>query len=83
MLDSLEAVFDPRLGLQGGSRYREPRTGRFAPRPDKKSPDAIGMEAITFRCKFCGEEKPLDEMRTLTRFFPYLTACRECERRVG
>ncbi len=35
---------------------------------------------ITFYCKFCGESKPLSEMTFMTRFFPVLVACRECER---
>jgi len=38
---------------------------------------------ITFRCRFCGETKLLDEMRFLSRFFPLLAACRECERKWG
>lgn len=35
---------------------------------------------ITFFCKFCGKSKPLSEMTLQKRFFPVLTACRECER---
>ena len=35
---------------------------------------------ITFLCKFCGKSKPLSEMTLQTRFFPVLTACRECEK---
>ncbi len=35
---------------------------------------------ITFYCKFCGESKPLSEMTFMTRFFPVLVACRECEK---
>lgn len=34
---------------------------------------------ITFICKFCGKSKPLSEMTLQKRFFPVLTACRECE----
>jgi len=73
-----KVVFDLRL-KKSGSQYRNPETGRFIPRPKEKR----NLDEITFRCKFCGEEKPLDEMRTLTRFFPPLLACRECERRIG
>lgn len=65
-------IFDPRLGLQGGSQHRDTRTGRFVPAPKE----------IIFKCKFCVKNKPLDEMRELTRFFPPLTACVECERRM-
>jgi len=35
---------------------------------------------ITFRCKFCGESKPIGEMKVLTAFFPPLIACRDCEK---
>ena len=35
---------------------------------------------ITFYCKFCGESKPLSEMTFMTRFFPVLVACRNCEK---
>jgi hypothetical protein len=38
---------------------------------------------VTFKCKFCGKHKPLAEMRSLTRFFPPLVACRECEKKIG
>ena len=38
---------------------------------------------ITFKCKLCGETNLLDEMRFLSRFFPPLVACRECERKWG
>ena len=41
---------------------------------------AKGTKEITFRCKFCDRSKPLDEMMVLTRFFPLLVACRDCEK---
>lgn len=34
----------------------------------------------TFYCKFCDESKPLSEMTFMTRFFPVLVACRNCEK---
>ena len=37
---------------------------------------------ITFKCKFCGMSKPLDEMVVLTRFFPSIVACRDCEKKM-
>jgi len=37
---------------------------------------------IIFRCKYCGNVKPLDEMRTLTGFFPLVVACSECEKKM-
>ena len=72
-MSASEVVFDPRLGTDGGSKYRDLKTGRFVPKPRR----------TMFRCRFCGEDKPLDEMRTLTRFFPLPIACKACERRIG
>ena len=37
---------------------------------------------ITFKCKLCEKSKPLDEMVVLTRFFPPLVACRDCEKKM-
>ncbi len=37
---------------------------------------------VTFKCKCCGEVKPLDEMRVITRFFPPIMACLECEKKM-
>ena len=42
--------------------------------PDEKS--------TTFICRFCGQTKPLDEMILQTRFFPVLTSCRDCEKKL-
>ena len=33
---------------------------------------------ITFTCKFCGEQKPIEEMKVAMRFFPPLPVCRDC-----
>lgn len=43
----------------------------------KKSP-----EEITFRCQNCQKDKQLAEMRIITRFFPVLVVCRDCERQI-
>lgn len=37
---------------------------------------------ITFKCSLCGESQPLKEMTILTRFFPRIVACRDCERKM-
>ena len=37
---------------------------------------------ITFKCKFCGMPKPIDEMMVLTRFFLPIVACRDCEKKM-
>lgn len=75
---SSESVFDARLGGRGahgvvGTRYRNPQTGYFVPAP----------KGLMFTCRFCRRLRPLGEMRMLTRFFPPLPACCECERRIG
>jgi len=70
---STQAILDPRLGVKGGTRYRNPKTGKLVPDPKE----------VTFKCKYCGETKPLDDMRTLTRFFPPVVVCRECEKKMG
>jgi len=35
---------------------------------------------ITFKCKFCGEIKPLREMVILRHFYPVRVACTTCNR---
>ena len=37
---------------------------------------------VTFKCKFCEKSKPLDEMVVLTRYFPPIVACRDCEKKM-
>jgi hypothetical protein len=44
--------------------------------------EELEAKEITFKCKFCGKSKPLDEMRVLTRFFPPIVACRDCEKKM-
>ncbi|MBI4186152.1 MAG: hypothetical protein HY530_01430 [Chloroflexi bacterium] len=44
---------------------------------DKQPPEE---KTTTFTCRFCGQARQLDEMRMLTRFFPPLVVCRECEK---
>ena len=39
-------------------------------------------EKITFRCQNCDKEKLMEEMRVITRFFPLLVVCRECEKEI-
>ena len=41
--------------------------------------DSNETKDITFKCKYCGKDKPLDNMRMLTGFFPPMVACRDCE----
>jgi len=49
----------------------------------KKEPEAPSQpDVITFRCRACEESKPLDEMVLVTRFFPPIAVCRDCERKM-
>ncbi len=47
----------------------------------EKEEESKGKE-ITFKCKFCERSKPLDEMVVVTRFFPPIVACRDCEKKM-
>jgi len=52
-------------------------------RPQEKEKASSGeTKEVTFKCKYCGKTWPLDDMRTLTRFFPPVVACRDCERKI-
>lgn len=37
-----------------------------------------GDMEIRFKCRLCEREKPLQEMRTITRFVPVLVVCQDC-----
>jgi len=49
---------------------------------EKKQSGSDETKEITFRCKYCGKNRPLDDMRILTRFFPPVVACPDCERKM-
>lgn len=51
-----------------------------ATKKEEGKAEVEGTGEITFRCRFCGESKPIGEMRVLTAFFPPLIACRDCEK---
>ncbi len=65
----MKQVFDARFGKQGGSRYRDPQTGRIVP----------GPKVLRLKCALCGKNKPLAEMRESRRFSPPLIVCQNCE----
>ena len=39
-------------------------------------------EALTFHCQNCQKDKPFEEMRVITRFFPLMVVCRDCEKEI-
>lgn len=48
-------------------------------RENEKSTTKVARE-ITFKCQSCGQYKPLKEMMVVTRFFPPLVVCQDCEK---
>ena len=47
---------------------------------NKKQIEVSENKEVTFKCKFCGKTKPLDEMRFPKGFSPTIVACRDCEK---
>lgn len=39
-------------------------------------------DELTFRCRICGQVKPLSQLRELRRFFPIVMACSDCDDRM-
>ena len=44
--------------------------------------EAKRTKEVTFKCLFCEKSKPLGEMMIITRFFPPMVACRDCEKKL-
>jgi len=38
------------------------------------------QKEITFRCQRCEVLRPLEDMRSVTRFIPVLIVCKKCEK---
>jgi hypothetical protein len=45
---------------------------------EKKSEETTKARTISFKCKFCGESKPLSDLVVLNQYFPPLPACSAC-----
>jgi hypothetical protein len=45
---------------------------------EKDQAGKSGEMEIRFKCRLCQREKPLHEMRTVTRFVPVLVVCQDC-----
>ena len=50
----------------------------MAEQASKKETAKTPPGEIVFKCRRCGLEKPLSEMRSVTRFLPVLIVCRDC-----
>jgi hypothetical protein len=46
-----------------------------------KSKKAEAAE-VTFKCRRCEKEKPIAEMKIITRFRPVMVVCQDCEKEV-
>jgi len=40
----------------------------------------IADRTVNFKCPSCGQCRPIEEMRTIKRFFPMLVVCQQCEK---
>ena len=47
---------------------------------EKREEEEPKAKEVTFKCRFCEKSKPIDEMVVLTRFFPLIVLCRDCEK---
>ncbi len=50
--------------------------------PEIEKGEEPKAKEVTFKCKFCERSKPLNEMEVLTRFFPPVVVCRDCEKKM-
>lgn len=40
------------------------------------------MAEVTFKCRLCEKEKPISEMKLISRFRPVVVVCRDCEKEI-
>jgi hypothetical protein len=52
--------------------------------PDKETKEAekttVKDVKVTFKCQCCNRNRPLKEMRRITRFLPVMIVCQECDK---
>lgn len=41
--------------------------------------EEMKSEELTFKCRMCGQVKPLSQLRELRRFLPIVMACSDCD----
>jgi hypothetical protein len=51
-----------------------------AKKKSESGKEKSAKEEVTFTCRRCQRQRPLSEMRTVTRFSPVLIVCRECQK---
>jgi hypothetical protein len=52
----------------------------MAGKTEKKSTETKTENEIIFKCKFCGESKPLSELVVMRHYYPQISACKKCAR---
>jgi transcription elongation factor Elf1 len=50
----------------------------MAAKTEKKVVEVVPEKEITFKCKFCGEEKPFCELVVMRQYYPQIAACKKC-----
>jgi transcription elongation factor Elf1 len=45
---------------------------------EKKTAQTEEPKPITFKCQFCGENKPLADLQIMRQYYPVLSACKDC-----
>jgi hypothetical protein len=45
----------------------------------KETPAEI-LAPVVFKCKVCGTDKPIEEMKVFTRYFPPMVMCKDCQK---
>lgn len=53
--------------------------------PGEKSSGATRIKKpasveVTFKCRLCEKQKPISEMKVITRFRPVVVVCQDCEK---
>ena len=47
---------------------------------DNKKTETPPPQEILFKCKVCGETKPLSELVIMRQYYPTISACKVCAR---
>ncbi len=46
----------------------------------KETTPEVTKTPVVFKCKICGAEKPIEEMKVYRQYFPFMVVCKECEK---
>jgi transcription elongation factor Elf1 len=45
-----------------------------------KQPKKETVTEVSFKCRLCEKEKPISDMKLISRFRPVVVVCRDCEK---